>query len=80
MRVDEIIGPPRLLQVEFHAHRELGIPCVNGVSGVMEMLHDGDIVTVDGYLGIVTVGAPEFDLELADVVGGAGLRPPGGGA
>ncbi len=60
--------------------RELGIPCVNGVAGVIEMLQDGDIVTVDGYLGIVTVGEPEFDLELADVVGGAGLRPPGGGA
>jgi pyruvate,water dikinase len=60
--------------------RELGIPCVNGVAGVIEMLHNGDIVTVDGYLGIVTVGEPEFDLELADVVGGADLRPPGGGA
>jgi len=23
-------------------------------------------VTVDGYLGIVTVGPPDFDLELAD--------------
>ena len=46
--------------------RELGIPCVNGVASVIEMLHDGDVITVDGYLGIVTVGAPEFDLELAD--------------
>ena len=60
--------------------RELGIPCVNGVAGVMEMLQDGDIVTIDGYLGIVTVGEADFDLELADVVGGAGLRPPGGSA
>ena len=25
---------------------------------------DGDLVTVDGHLGIVTVGPPEFDLEL----------------
>lgn len=49
--------------------RELGIPCVNGVAGVIEMLNDGDIVTVDGYLGIVTLGAPEFDLELADALG-----------
>ena len=49
--------------------RELGLPCVNGVAGAIEMLHDGDIVTVDGYLGIVTVGAPEFDLELTDVAG-----------
>ena len=59
--------------------RELGIPCVNGVAGVIDMLHDGDIVTVDGYLGIVTVGAPEFDLELADAVGNTGSRASGEG-
>ena len=46
--------------------RELGIPCVNGVSSAIESLDDGEVVTVDGYLGIVTVGPPEFDLELAD--------------
>jgi pyruvate,water dikinase len=51
--------------------RELGIPCVNGVAGVIDMLRDGDMVTVDGHLGIVTVGAPEFDLELADAGGDA---------
>jgi pyruvate,water dikinase len=44
--------------------RELGIPCVNGIVGVMELVADGDLVTVDGHLGIVTVGPPEFDLEL----------------
>jgi len=27
-------------------------------------LADGDFVTVDGHLGIVTVGPPQFDLEL----------------
>ena len=43
--------------------RELGIPCVNGISGVIESLQDGELVTVDGYLGIVTVGPPEFELE-----------------
>jgi pyruvate,water dikinase len=43
--------------------RELGIPCVNGILDVVELLSDGDLVTVDGYLGIVTVGAPLFDLE-----------------
>ena len=43
--------------------RELGIPCVNGVAHAAEVLQDGEIVSVDGYLGIVTVGAPEFDLE-----------------
>jgi pyruvate,water dikinase len=45
--------------------RELGIPCVNGISNAIELLEDGEIVTVDGYLGIVTVGAPEFELEKA---------------
>ncbi len=45
--------------------REMGIPCVNGVARAVEQLRDGDLVTVDGYLGIVTVGPPEFDLELA---------------
>lgn len=43
--------------------RELGVPCVNGVSELLECLDDGARVTVDGYLGIVTVGDPDFDLE-----------------
>ena len=46
--------------------RELRIPCVNGIAGVADLLQDGDLVTMDGYLGIVTVGPPDFDLELAD--------------
>jgi pyruvate,water dikinase len=45
--------------------RELGIPCVNGVDRAAEVLKNGDLVTVDGYLGIVTVGPPEFELEEA---------------
>jgi pyruvate,water dikinase len=45
--------------------RELGIPCVNGVRDAVELLENGDFVTVDGHLGIVAVGAPEFDLELS---------------
>ncbi len=44
--------------------RELGIPCVNGITHAVEQLPDGEIVTVDGYLGIVTIGPPEFNLEL----------------
>ena len=44
--------------------RELGIPCVNGVHNAAESLKNGDLVTVDGHLGIVAVGAAEFDLEL----------------
>jgi pyruvate,water dikinase len=46
--------------------REFGIPCVNGVRAAAELLNDGDLVTVDGYLGIVTVGPPDFSLELAE--------------
>ncbi|MHB8865232.1 MAG: PEP/pyruvate-binding domain-containing protein, partial [Pirellulaceae bacterium] len=45
--------------------REMGIPCVNGVVRAVELLTNGDLVTVDGHLGIVTVGPPEFNLELA---------------
>ncbi len=44
--------------------RELGIPCVNGVRGAAETLATGDFVTVDGHLGIVTVGMARLDLEL----------------
>jgi pyruvate,water dikinase len=44
--------------------RELGIPCVNGIRDAAELLKSGDRVTVDGHLGILTVGAPELDLEL----------------
>jgi pyruvate,water dikinase len=44
--------------------RELGIPCVNGVAHAVDLLQDGDRVTVDGYLGIVTLGAAEFQLEM----------------
>ncbi len=46
--------------------RELGIPCVNGVRDAAEILNNGDLVTVDGHLGIVAVGEPEFELELRD--------------
>jgi pyruvate,water dikinase len=46
--------------------RELGIPCVNGVSDAILSIADGEIVTVDGYLGIVTIGPPEFDRETAE--------------
>jgi len=44
--------------------RELAIPCVNGVDHAMREIQTGDWVTVDGYLGIVSLGKAEFDLEL----------------
>ena len=43
--------------------RELGIPCVNGIPRVANLLEDGETITVDGWLGIVTVGEAELDLE-----------------
>ncbi len=46
--------------------RELGVPCVNGVPEAASLLKDGDLLTVDGHLGLVTVGPPEFELELRD--------------
>jgi pyruvate,water dikinase len=36
--------------------REYGIPCVTGVPNAATLIHTGDTITVDGYLGIVTVG------------------------
>ena len=43
--------------------RELGIPCVNGISNATKVICAGDQLKVDGYLGIVTIGAPDFELE-----------------
>jgi len=36
--------------------REYGLPCVTGVPEVLQYIRTGDHVTVDGYLGIVTIG------------------------
>ena len=46
--------------------RELGIACVNGVHDAMDLLEDQELVTVDGYLGIVSVGPPDFRAEGLD--------------
>lgn len=35
--------------------REYGIPCVTGVADVTALVSTGDLITVDGYLGIVTL-------------------------
>lgn len=44
--------------------RELGVPCLAGVRRAADVPSDGWVVTVDGHLGIITVGEPELDLEL----------------
>ena len=36
--------------------REYGMPCVTGIPEVTELIRTGESITVDGYLGIVTVG------------------------
>lgn len=36
--------------------REYGIPCVTGIPEATSHILTGDQVTVDGYLGIVTIG------------------------
>ncbi len=36
--------------------REYGLPCVTGVPLATELIHAGDRLTVDGYLGIVVIG------------------------
>ena len=48
--------------------REFSIPCVNGVTDAMIHIKNGDEVTVDGYLGIVSLGKADFGLEFDKVV------------
>jgi phosphohistidine swiveling domain-containing protein len=45
--------------------REYGLPCVTGVpGGHPAFIRTGDDITVDGYLGIVTIGETgELTLE-----------------
>ncbi len=40
--------------------REYGLPCVTGIPDAISLIQTGDQVTVDGYLGIVTVGSGEL--------------------
>ncbi len=37
--------------------REYGLPCITGVADASALIHTGDRLTVDGYLGIVTIDA-----------------------
>jgi pyruvate,water dikinase len=39
--------------------REYGLPCVTGIPDATELIRTGDPLTVDGYLGIVTVHREE---------------------
>jgi len=39
--------------------REHGLACVTGIPDATSLIHTGDTVTVDGYLGIVTIEQKE---------------------
>jgi pyruvate,water dikinase len=43
--------------------REYGLPCVTAVTNATEYIHTGDEITVDGYLGIVSVQRRAGDAE-----------------
>ena len=47
--------------------REYGIACVTGVPDAATLIHTGDEVTVDGYLGIVTVSQLDKTISLQGV-------------
>jgi pyruvate,water dikinase len=40
--------------------REYGLPCVTGIPNATAVIETGDRITVDGYLGIVTLGAGDI--------------------
>jgi pyruvate,water dikinase len=40
--------------------REYGLPCVTGIPDATAIIETGDKITVDGYLGIVTLGTGEI--------------------
>ena len=44
--------------------REMNIPAVNGVPKATSLIQTGDFITVNGDLGIVVIGKPEFEIEL----------------
>jgi len=39
--------------------REYGLPCVTGIPDATSLIHTGDDITVDGFLGIVTISQKE---------------------
>jgi pyruvate,water dikinase len=40
--------------------REYGLPCVTGIPDATAIIKTGDQMTVDGYLGIVTIGSSDL--------------------
>jgi pyruvate,water dikinase len=56
--------------------REYGLPCITGIPDATALIKTGDTITVDGYLGIVTVGGS----GLGGPTGAAGTKSLTGGA
>lgn len=46
--------------------REYGLPCVTGIPDATALIETGDEITVDGYLGIVTVGSTQLQRPSPD--------------
>jgi pyruvate,water dikinase len=40
--------------------REYGLPCVTGIPDATALIENGDDITVDGFLGIVTIGSSDL--------------------
>jgi phosphoenolpyruvate synthase/pyruvate phosphate dikinase len=43
--------------------REYGLPCITGVPDATHLIQTGDSITVDGYLGIVTIGDAKLQVS-----------------
>jgi pyruvate,water dikinase len=55
--------------------RELGVPCVVGTRRATELLHDGQVVTVDGGQGVVVAGTRAPVVELRETAPAATVSP-----
>lgn len=52
--------------------RELGVPAVVGVQGIMEAISDGDLLKVDGFRGVIEViDSQESQLDVGSTSNGA---------
>ena len=56
--------------------REYGLPCVTGIPEATRLIQNGDEVTVDGYLGIVTLGSSELQGHLRGFQNGPAAGHP----
>jgi quercetin dioxygenase-like cupin family protein len=78
---------------QVHQHQHMGVEFIYIISGKLGLLIDEekhvlaandaayfDASAPHGYRRIVTVGAPEFELELANVAGDTGSRKSRNGA